>query len=102
MIAIYLHPSSLLPETATLESDLLAFARSNKGQVVWYKDESDDLEEKPQFERLLADTRAGQVRKIVVWRLDQVGGTGPGLVQLLDELRALGVGFVSLREEIDL
>jgi DNA invertase Pin-like site-specific DNA recombinase len=39
---------------------------------------------------------------VVVWRLDRLGRTAKGLLELLDELQRLGVGFVSLREGIDL
>ncbi len=52
--------------------------------------------------RLLADLRAGKVKGVVVWRLDRLGRTARGLLALLDELQSLGVGFVSLREGIDL
>lgn len=102
MIAIYMHQSPLFADTTTLETDLLAFAKSHKGQVIWYKDESEDMIEHPEFERMMEDARAGKLDKIVVWRLDQVGGTGPRLVKLLDELRDLGVRFASLKEAIDL
>ena len=40
--------------------------------------------------------------KVVCWRLDRLGRTAKGLLTLLDELQALGVGFVSLREGLDL
>ncbi len=39
---------------------------------------------------------------VVVWRLDRLGRNLKHLVTLLDELQALGVGFVSLDEGIDL
>ena len=37
-----------------------------------------------------------------MWRLDRLGRSLKHLVTLLDELQALGVGFVSLGEGIDL
>jgi len=58
--------------------------------------------DRPAVTRLLADLRAGKVKGVVVWRLDRLGRTARGLLALLDELQALGVGFVSLREGIDL
>jgi len=39
---------------------------------------------------------------VVCRRLDRLGRTARGLLALLDELQALNVGFVSLREGIDL
>ncbi|MCI0702170.1 MAG: recombinase family protein [Planctomycetia bacterium] len=46
--------------------------------------------------------RSGKVSKVCVWRLDRLGRTAKGLLTLLEELQALGVGFVSLREGFDL
>jgi DNA invertase Pin-like site-specific DNA recombinase len=45
---------------------------------------------------------ADKISKVVVWRLDRLERTARDLLALLDELQALGVGFVSLREGIDL
>jgi DNA invertase Pin-like site-specific DNA recombinase len=39
---------------------------------------------------------------LVAWRLDRVGRNLKHLVTLLEELDALGIGFVSLNEGIDL
>jgi len=74
------------------------------GQAVpWYKDTfTGTTMDRPGLERLLADVRQGKVNKVVCWRLDRLGRTAKGLLTLLDELQALGVGFVSLREGFDL
>ena len=58
--------------------------------------------ERPGLDKLLADARSGKVNKVCVWRLDRLGRTAKGLLTLLDEFQALGVGFVSLREGFDL
>jgi DNA invertase Pin-like site-specific DNA recombinase len=58
--------------------------------------------DRPGLERLLADVRSGKITRVVVWRLDRLGRTAKGLLTLLDELQALAVGFVSLREGFDL
>lgn len=102
MIAIYLHVPSHFPEAKSMEKDMLAFARSAKDKVMWYKDVGDDNAERPELDRLMADVREGKVKKLAVWRLDQIENSGPGVVKLLDELRALGVGFVSVKEGLDL
>jgi len=46
----------------------------------------------------MADVRTGWIRQIVIWRLDRLGRTTAGLVNLLDELRDRKVGLVSLRD----
>jgi len=57
---------------------------------------------RPGLDKLLAEARNGKISRVVVWRLDRLGRTARGLLALLDELQALNVGFVSLREGIDL
>jgi DNA invertase Pin-like site-specific DNA recombinase len=54
--------------------------------------------ERPGWEKLMQDLRAGHVTKIVIWRLDRLGRTTAGLVNLLDELRQYKVSLVSLRD----
>ena len=56
----------------------------------------------PALDRLVADARRRKLDTVVVWRLDRLGRSLKHLVTLLDELQALGVGFVSLDEGIDL
>ena len=46
----------------------------------------------------MTDLRAGLIRQIVIWRLDRLGRTTSGLVNLLEELRDRKVGLVSLRD----
>ena len=46
--------------------------------------------------------RGGALDVVVVWRLDRWGYSLADLVQTLQELNALGVGFVSLSEPLDL
>ena len=50
----------------------------------------------------MADAKRRTVDTVVVWRLDRLGRSLKHLVTLLDELQAVGVGFVSLGEGIDL
>src|SRR5437762_1000294 len=46
--------------------------------------------------------RLRDIAVVVVWRLDCWGRSMADLVMTLDELRDLGVGFVSLTEALDL
>ena len=57
---------------------------------------------RPALDRLVADAKRRKVDVVVVWRLDRLGRSLKHLVTLLDELQAIGVGFVSLGEGIDL
>jgi putative DNA-invertase from lambdoid prophage Rac len=58
-------------------------------------------ERRPALDRMLADAKRRRLDVIVVWRLDRFGRNLRHLVNTLDELRALNVGFVSLGEGID-
>jgi DNA invertase Pin-like site-specific DNA recombinase len=49
----------------------------------------------------VADARRRKFDVLVVWRLDRPGRNLRHLILLLEELTALGVGFVSLGEGID-
>jgi DNA invertase Pin-like site-specific DNA recombinase len=80
----------------------------SKGQpaghtIRWYTDTfTGKTLDRPAMTRLLADLRAGKVKSVVVWRLDRLGRTAKGLTALFDELVALKVNFVSLKDGIDL
>jgi putative DNA-invertase from lambdoid prophage Rac len=53
-------------------------------------------------QRLLAAARRREIDVVLVWRLDRWGRSLVDVVVTLKELSALGVGFVSLTEALDL
>jgi DNA invertase Pin-like site-specific DNA recombinase len=103
MTAIYVRVSSKSQDTKSQEPDLHTWVKAHGEQAVWYRDKFTGTSmDRPGLERLLADVRSGTVQKVVCWRLDRLGRTAKGLLTLLDELQALDIGFVSLREGFDL
>lgn len=56
---------------------------------------------RPKREELLKMARRREIDAILVWKLDRFGRSLADLVTTLDELRALGVIFVSLTESLD-
>lgn len=58
--------------------------------------------DRPAWVKLAGRLRAGQYDTLVVWKLDRLGRTTLGLLQLWEKLEALGVRFVSLTENLDL
>jgi DNA invertase Pin-like site-specific DNA recombinase len=101
--AIYLRVSSQSQDIRSQEPDLQTWAKAQDEDVRWFKDKATGTNmDRPGLDKLLAEARAGQINKVVVWRLDRLGRTARGLLALLDELQALNVSFVSLREGIDL
>jgi len=57
---------------------------------------------RPKREELLQAARRREIDLVVVWRLDRWGRSLVDLVTTLQELMALGVGFVSLSEALDM
>ncbi|MEO6760712.1 MAG: recombinase family protein [Saprospiraceae bacterium] len=53
-------------------------------------------------QRLLDSARRRDIDVVLVWRLDRWGRSVADLVSTLQELTALGVGFVSITEALDL
>lgn len=85
-----------------LQLDELRQVAIQRGWVVAgeYTDEgiSGSQESRPALDQMMADARAGKLDLVVVWKLDRLGRSLQHLLQLLDELQHLGVGFVSLRD----
>ncbi len=62
---------------------------------------SGSREHRPAFNQLMEDARKRKIDLILVWRLDRFGRSLKHLVVCLDELKILGVGFVSYKESLD-
>jgi DNA invertase Pin-like site-specific DNA recombinase len=58
-------------------------------------------ESRPALDELVLAAKRRQFETLVVWKLDRLGRSLKHLLFLLDELAALGIGFVSLGEGID-
>jgi DNA invertase Pin-like site-specific DNA recombinase len=56
---------------------------------------------RPALDVMVKDARARRLDTVVVWRLDRLGRNLRHLIMLLEDLAAVGVGFVSLGEGID-
>ena len=79
------------------------YARRRSWKVVKaVEDVGSGASERPQREELIKAARRRQIDAILVWRLDRWGRSLLDLIGSLQELSALGVGFVSLCEALDL
>lgn len=102
-IGIYSRVSSRKQNMRSQEPDLQRWIDSQPNPVRWYRDKCTGTKmDRPNWNRLEDDLRAGRIMAIVVWRLDRLGRTCKGLVSLFEELRERKVNLVSLREHIDL
>lgn len=105
LTAIYMRVSSSRQETKSQEADLLSYkavAEARGDEVRVYREKrSGTTFDRPEWQKLWAAVSSGQVRRIVVWRLDRLGRLAGATIQLLDELEAKGVGFLSIRDGFD-
>jgi len=104
-IAIYVRVSSQKQTTKSQEPDLQQWisAYANGTPVKWYRDKATGKTmDRPGWNRLEADMRAGKVATLVCWRLDRLGRTASGLTALFEELTARKVNLVSLKDGVDL
>jgi DNA invertase Pin-like site-specific DNA recombinase len=103
--AIYMRVSSSRQETRSQEADLLAYKgtlEAKGDEVKVYSDKrSGTTYDRPAWQALWNAVQAGQVERIVVWRLDRLGRLAGQTIQLLDELEAKGVAFLSIRDGFD-
>jgi DNA invertase Pin-like site-specific DNA recombinase len=102
-VAVYARVSTL---DQTCENQLLELRRYVEARG-WTATEYVDTgvsgakESRPALTKLLQDAKRRRLDVVVCWRLDRLGRNLKHLITLLDELQALGVGFVSLAEGID-
>ena len=59
-------------------------------------------ERRPQLDRLTSDAHQRRFDVVLVWKLDRYGRSLKHLVNALAEFEALGITFISLRDNLDL
>ncbi len=104
-IAVYVRVSSSSQDMRSQIPDLEQWLKAYAGDlpVKWYRDKaSGRTMARPGWTALEAELHAGRVQRIVVWRIDRLGRTAAGLVNLFEDLGERGVGLVSVRDALDL
>ena len=87
-----------------LQLDELRLVAAQRGWVVSeYVDAgiSGSVDRRPGLDRLMGDARAGRLDIVAVWRFDRFARDTRHLLVSMEEFRAVGVDFVSLREQVD-
>jgi DNA invertase Pin-like site-specific DNA recombinase len=103
MIAIYARVSSKQQDQRAQMNELKAWAKGQDEEATFYSErESGTSMDRPEWQRLWSDLLAGKISKLVCWRIDRLGRTARGLLELRDELVERRIGFLSLREGLDL
>jgi DNA invertase Pin-like site-specific DNA recombinase len=101
--AIYARVSTVEQTTANQLIELRRYVEARGWAVQEFVDDgvSGARESRPALDELVKAAKRRRFDTLVVWRLDRLGRNLRHLILLLDELTALGVGFVSLGEGID-
>jgi DNA invertase Pin-like site-specific DNA recombinase len=97
----YSRVSTKAQDTASQDKELREHAQAQPGPVAFYTDTwTGKTMNRPGLERLLDELRPGDT--LCCWRLDRLGRTAKGLVNLFDALSERRINFVSLKDGIDL
>lgn len=99
--AIYARVSTLDQEPENQLAELRRYVEARNWPAVEYVDRgvSGSKKSRPALDRAMADARRRRFDVLLCWRLDRLGRNLKHLIEVLDELRVLGVEFVTLGGE---
>jgi len=103
-VAIYIRVSTQEQSFELQRRELETYA-ANRGLVIFkiYEDKATGTNgNRPAFKDLMSDVRAGKVDLVITWKLDRLFRSLRDLILTLQELTDLNVGFMSLKDQIDL
>jgi DNA invertase Pin-like site-specific DNA recombinase len=103
--ALYARVSTLLAQNPEMQLvELREYAERRGWRIVGeYVDHASGAKEsRPSLNRLMADARQRKFDALVVWKIDRFGRSLRHLVNVLADLEAVGVAFVSLKDNLDL
>lgn len=105
-VALYARVSTSYKQDPKMQlSELREYANRRGWQISEeYTDQgiSGSKESRPALNRLMSDACRRRFDAILVWKIDRFGRSLKHLVNSLAELAALGVAFISLRDNLDL
>src|SRR5919197_1361524 len=104
--ALYARVSTLSGQNPEMQLAELREYASRRGWAIAseYVDRgiSGAKESRPALNRMMADAKRRKFDAVLVWKLDRFARSLKQLVNALAEMEALGVAFVSLRDNLDL
>lgn len=103
-VGLYARVSTHDQQTLPIQSEAMHAYVQNRGwQIVMDAQEvGSGAVQRPQRELMMRAARRREIDAVLVWRLDRWGRSLADLVVTLQELSALGVGFISLTEALDM
>ena len=109
-IAIYSRKSRFTGKGESIENQIelcRQYIRQNypaaENNITIYEDEgfSGGSTDRPQYKKMMADARKNQFSVLVCYRLDRISRNIGDFAGLIEELGALSISFVSIREQFD-
>ena len=103
-VAIYVRVSTSGQTVENQERELVAHCQRQGWQVFKvYRDKgfSGAVADRPALKEMMTDARLGKFNLLVVWKIDRLARSISHLLEVLTELKGLGIGFVSLTEAIN-
>jgi DNA invertase Pin-like site-specific DNA recombinase len=102
VIACYLRVSTDQQDVKNQQPEMIDWADRQPDEVIWFTETGSGTNmDRPGFNALMHQVRQGRIKTICIWKLDRLGRTTAGLLNLLKELNVYGVSLVSIREGID-
>lgn len=103
-VGLYARVSTLDQQTLPLQIRMLREYAARRGWSVTaqVKEVASGAADRALRQKLMDAARRREIDLVLVWRLDRWGRSVADLVSSLQELIALGVGFISLTEALDL
>src|SRR5437588_9211503 len=105
-VALYARVSTLNNQDPEMQlAELREYAARRGWQIIEeFTDQgvSGCRESRPALNRLMSDAYRRRFDAVLVWKIDRFGRSLKHLVNALAELAALGVAFISLRDNLDL
>lgn len=103
-IAIYARKSVFREDSISIESQIEQCEYEARGEeYLVYKDNgfSGKDTDRPDFQRMMTDIRAGLINKVIVYRLDRVSRSVLDFSEMMEEFQKYNVAFVSATEHFD-
>ncbi len=105
-IAVYMRVSSNTQSTRSQVPDLkkwLSVYTDEDTTVLWFKDKvSGRSMDRVGWNRLYKKIETNRVESLIVWKLDRLGRTAPGLTKLFADLNKYKCNLISMKEHFDL
>lgn len=102
-VAIYARVSTYDQQTLPLQTEAMQKYVQQRGWQITleFQEVSSALADRKMREQIMQAARRREIDVVLVWKLDRWGRSLIDLMVSLQELQALGVGFVSITEALD-